>query len=243
MKHFLLIFSFITAGFYGFAQNNKDTLSSSTEKKDWGKEQLSGRSADHFMLQLGYNGWAGETGLIKTKGLSRTFNIYFMFDFPFKSNPHFSAAAGVGLGTDNMYFKQTKIDLTKSPLTFDNDTINSYKKYKLSTGFLEVPVELRYAANPTNFNKSFKVALGMKVGTMIDAHTKAKVSSDGNRNGGYTLKVRDRRNFNSTRLAATLRVGYGVFSVFGTYQINNFVKEGYGPNVRPYTIGLCISGL
>ena len=219
-----------------------DSLPTPTEK-DWGKEQLSGRSADHFMLQLGYNGWSGETNSIRTGGLSRTFNIYFMFDFPFKSNPHFSAAAGAGLGTDNMYFKQTNIDLRKYPLSFNSDTTVSYKKYKLSTGFLEIPVELRYAANPMNFNKSFKVAIGMKVGTMIDAHTKAKITSDGSGNGGYTLKIRDRRNFNSTRLAATLRVGYGVFSVFGTYQINNFVKEGYGPNIRPYTIGLCISGL
>lgn len=243
MKHFLLIISFTIAGFSVFAQNNKDSLSATSVKKDWSKEQLSGRSADHFMLQLGYNGWSGETDSIRTKGLSRTFNIYFMFDFPFKSNPRFSAAAGVGLGTDNMFFKQTTIDLRKSPLTFDRDTSISYKKYKLATGFLEIPVELRYTANPTNFNKSFKVALGMKVGTMIDAHTKAKITSDKSGNGGYTLKIRDRRNFNSTRLAATLRVGYGVFSVFGTYQINAFVKEGYGPNIRPYTIGLSISGL
>jgi len=243
MKRFLLIISFTIAGYSVFAQNNTDSLPSSPVKKDWSKEQLSGRSADHFMLQLGYNGWSGETDSIRTKGLSRTFNIYFMFDFPFKSNPHFSAAAGVGLGTDNMFFKETTIELREYPLTFDHDTTVSYKKYKLATGFLEVPVELRYAANPMNFNKSFKVALGMKVGTMVDAHTKAKVTADRNRNGGYTVKVRDRRNFNSTRLAATLRVGYGVFSVFGTYQINPFVKEGYGPNIRPYSIGLCISGL
>ena len=111
MKRFLLIISFTIACYSVFAQNDKDSLPSSAVKKDWSKEQLSGRSADHFMLQLGYNGWSGETDSIRTKGLSRTFNIYFMFDFPFKSNPHFSAAAGVGLGTDNMFFKETTIEL------------------------------------------------------------------------------------------------------------------------------------
>lgn len=241
MNRFFLLFSlFVISGNYLLAQNETDSV---TQKRDWKKAQLSGRAADHFMLQLGYNGWSGETDGINTGGLSRTFNMYFMFDFPFKSTPNFSAALGVGVGTDNMFFKQTRIDLTKSPLAFTADTDNSYKKYKLATTYLEVPLELRYAANPENFNKSFKAALGLKVGTMVDAHTKAKISRDTQGNGGYTIRVKDRRNFNATRLAATARVGYGVFSIFGTYQINTFVRDGAGPNIRPYTIGLCISGL
>lgn len=241
MNRFLVFLAlFTTCGNYLFAQTETDSI---PKKKDWSKTQLSGRAADHFMLQLGYNGWSGETAGINTGGLSRTFNMHFLFDFPFKSSPNFSAAIGVGVGTDNMFFKQTSIDLTKSPLTFAKDEVNTYKKYKLATTYLEVPLELRFAANPENFNKSFKAAIGLKVGTMVDAHTKAKISRDASGNGGYSLRVKDRRNFNATRLAATVRVGYGVFSVFGTYQINTFVRDGAGPNIRPYTIGLCISGL
>ena len=240
MKPFLLFISLIACNSL-LAQTNTDSIPA--VKKDWNRAQLSGRAADHIMLQLGYNGWSGETDSVRTKGLPRTFNIYFMYDFPFKSSPNFSVGVGVGLGMDNMYLKETTIDLTETPLSFAHDTTITYKKYKLATGYLEVPLELRYTANPTNFNKSFKVALGMKVGTMIDAHTKARVTRDRNGNGGYTYKVKDRRDFNSTRLAGPLRVGYGVFSFFGTYQINPFIREGYGPNIKPYTIGLCISGL
>ncbi|MFT3702871.1 MAG: outer membrane beta-barrel protein [Agriterribacter sp.] len=241
MKSFLLIALFIVCNGYLFAQTTSDTLT--PVKKDWGKTQLSGRAADHIMIQFGYNGWSGETDSVRSRGFSRTFNMYFMYDFPFKSSPHFSAGVGVGIGTDNMFLKETTTDLRKSPLSLAHDTSINYKKYKLATGYLEIPLELRYTANPANFNKSFKVALGVKVGTMIDAHTKAKITSDNAGNGGYTLKIRDRRNFNSTRLAGTLRVGYGVFSIFGTYQFNPFVKDGYGPDIKPFSIGLCISGL
>ena len=136
------------------------------------------------MIQLGYNGWAGAPDSFRTGGLNRTFNMYFMFDFPFKSDPRFSAAIGAGLGTDNMFFKQTTIDLRKYPLSFTRDTISSYKKYKIATSYLEVPVELRFASNPTSYNKSLKVALGIKVGTMVDAHTKAKISRDREGYGG-----------------------------------------------------------
>ena len=240
MKRFLLVISLLVWGNFLLAQTETDTLS---QQKSRNSSQLSGRAADHFMLQIGYNGWAGSPDTLRTGGLSRTFNVYFMFDFPFKSDPRFSAAIGAGLGTDNMFFKKTTVDLRKYPLSFAHDTISSYKKYKIATGYLEVPVELRFASNPTNYNKSFKVALGIKVGTMIDAHTKAKITRDREGYGGYTQKVKDKRNFNTTRLAGTLRVGYGVLSVFGTYQFNEFIREGAGPNVKPYSIGLTISGL
>ncbi len=240
MKRFLLFILVSAWSNLLLAQTETDTLSSRESRKS---SQLSGRAADHFMIQLGYHGWAGAPDSFRTGGLSRTFNMYFMFDFPFKSDPRFSAAIGAGLGTDNMFFKQTTIDLRKYPLGFAHDTVSSYKKYKIATGYLEVPVELRFASNPTSYNKSLKVALGIKVGTMVDAHTKAKISRDREGYGGYTQKVKDRRNFNATRLAGTLRVGYGVFSIFGTYQFNEFIREGAGPNVKPYSIGLAISGL
>ena len=37
---------------------------------------------------------------IGTKGFSRTFNMYLMLDFPFRTNPHFSVALGPGFATD-----------------------------------------------------------------------------------------------------------------------------------------------
>ena len=39
---------------------------------------------------------------------------------------------------------------------------------------LEVPLELRYAFNPENTNKSWKIALGFKAGFLMSAYTKGK---------------------------------------------------------------------
>jgi hypothetical protein len=91
------------------------------------------------------------------------------------------------------------------------------------------------------------MAVGVKVGTLLDAHTKGKnlVNQTGNSINGskYILKEKDKKFFNNTRLAPTLRVGYGPFTIYGAYQITNFFKEGLGPNVRPYSIGICLGGL
>ena len=90
----------------------------------------------------------------------------------------------------------------------------------------------------------FRSAVGMKVGTLITAVDKTRFQRDAAGNGPYNLKIKDRANFNNLRLAATARIGYGNFGAFVQYQLNDFIKEGRGPNeIRPLVVGIVISGL
>jgi hypothetical protein len=241
MKKILLLTLFALAGIVLFAQDQPKPDS----KK---KPNLTGRANDHFLLQLGVTHWAGIPDSIHTKGLSRSFNMYFMFDFPFKSNPRISVGIGAGVGTDNIYFDKTYVgikDVTPTLQFHDQSDTNHFKKNKLATAILEAPVELRFSSNPATPNKSFKVALGIKAGILLNAHIKQKVyqTTSGSLLIDYTDKQTSKRFFNSNRFVATVRIGYGVFGLFGSYQLNPLFKEGLGPAVRPFTIGLTLSGL
>lgn len=217
-------------------------------KKDWSKVKLTGRANDHFMFQFGYDGWANKPDSIATTGIGRHLNIYFMLDFPFKVDPRFSVGLGVGIGSSNIFLdkQEVKIAGTTPEVEFRNvaDT-NHFKKYKLANTWAEVPVELRWVANPENSNKSWKVAIGAKIGTMLNAHTKGKNLE--NKSGGsinnYTMKESSKRYFNTTRLSGTMRFGYGNFTLHGAYQITTLFKDNQGPQVRPFSIGLTLSGL
>jgi hypothetical protein len=57
------------------------------------------------------------------------------------------------------------------------------------------------------------------------------------------LKESSTKFFNKNRLSVTGRVGYGHFSLFGSYQLTTLFKDGFGPSVRPFSIGLTLSGL
>lgn len=222
---------------------------SAKPKKDWSKVSLANRPRDHFMFQLGYNNWTQTPDSIQTKGLPRTINVYFLMDFPFKTDPRLSVAIGAGAGFDNQFFKNTAIDISGkrfSSLTFRDvsDTLH-FKKYKLNTSYLEAPVEIRFSSAPETPNKSIKAAVGIKIGTMINASVKGKdwVSATGNLINGLKEKEKSRRYFNGTRICLTARAGYGVLSLFASYQLNSFVKDGFGPDIRPMTVGLVVSGL
>ncbi|MGI8950234.1 MAG: outer membrane beta-barrel protein [Chitinophagaceae bacterium] len=236
---------FLVAGFV------KAQDSTSTPKKtNTNKIDLSNRANDHFMLQYGIDGWNGTPDSTTPSGFSRHFNVYLLIDKPFKASPHLSVAFGLGLGSSNIFFKNTYIDLKSLSPTLpftDVSAANHFKKYKLTTVFLELPVELRFASNPVTPDKGFKVALGAKIGTLLNAHTKGKnlENSSGATVYGaqYIAKETDKRFINSTRLAVTARIGYGNLSLDGSYQVTSFLKDGTGPVIHPYSVGLTLSGL
>jgi hypothetical protein len=211
---------------------------------------LGGRAADHFMIQLGTNFLTGAPDSIKTyvKGFNRSANVYFMYDKQFKTNPKLSIGIGLGIGTTNIYFNkmEARIGANTAKLPFiRTDTGNNYKKYKIATAFLEIPLELRFMSKPNDPNKSIKGALGVKVGTMINAHTRAKnlQNAAGARFNSYTQKETAKAFFNTTRISLTGRIGYGIYSLFGSYAITNMFKDGVAPEIKTVQIGFCISGL
>jgi hypothetical protein len=236
MKHLLIAGLFTMISAVSFAQKTK-TLS------DYKK-----RPNDHFMLQFGVDNWANQPDSIKTTGVGRSFNGYVMMNFPFKTSPKFSIAIGAGIGSSNIYLneQQANITATSTNLVFRRtDTSNNFKKYKVASLYLEAPVELRWVANPTNVDKSFKASIGVKAGVLLSGYTKGKElqnSSDISINN-YVQKEKSKRYFNSQRIAATARIGWGHFSVFGQYQITGVFKDNVAPDVRPYSIGIALSGL
>ena len=211
---------------------------------------INNRPNDHLLIQLSSDHWTGMTDSIKShqKGLSRGFNAYFMLDKPFKSSPKYSIGFGLGISTSNIFFKRETVDLkaVSSTLPFiPVDSTSHFKRYKLATGFLEIPLEFRYSSKPLEPNKSFKVALGARIGTLVNVHTKGKILQDKNNNtlNIYTEKENSKHFINGTRFIATARVGYGILSLFGAYQLNTILKTGAGPTLHLYQVGLTISGL
>jgi hypothetical protein len=197
------------------------------------------RSRDFLVVSLTYDGWANKPDSVST-GFNRGFNIAFMYDFPINKT-NLSLAAGLGIGTSGVFLKNHVLNMddgTTDVAKFSSD--NSFKKYKVATTYLELPLELRYRSVPDNANKGFKLALGVKIGNLMNAHTKERSDLGGARN---TEKIANKRFFNSWRYAATARIGLGNFALFGSYNLNPLFKDNGNIDIRPYSIGIAISGL
>jgi len=227
----LALLGFIAFPFIGHAQ---ETTTSPYSKP----------SRDYFMAQVGYDVLLNLPDSVNMGGLSRSANVYLCYDFPLK-NRNMSFAIGAGIGSSNYFFKNQKVVIsdTSTQILFQEsfDTATNRRKFKYSTTYLEAPIELRYFSNKNNRNKGFKAAIGMKAGALINTHTKDKYLYN---NKPIISKVDTRRYIESLRMSGTVRIGWGNFSIYGQYALNNFFRAGNGPaGVVPASIGICLSGL
>lgn len=205
---------------------------------------------DHLVFQVSSDNWLSAPDSISShiKNSSRGANIYLMFEKPFENNNKLSFAFGAGIGTSNIFFNNMNVNITgtTSTLKFTAlDTTNRFNKYKVTTCFLEAPVEFRFCSNPNKISKSFKFAIGAKIGTLLSAHTKGKTLENSNNKTiqQYSEKTSSKSYFNSTKLAATARVGYGNFSVFCNYSLTPTFKDNVATDMKLIQVGLTLCGL
>ena len=200
-------------------------------------------SRDFVMLQFTYVNWMNKPDSIKTKSFAYGFNGYLCYDFPIKKSK-LSFAAGIGISTSTVYLNSQVLKLSDtgtlgSTARFKPDTAG-YKRYKFSTTYVQAPFELRYFSNSLNRNKGFKAAIGLQVGTLLGAHTKGLRAVEGT---NIKDKVNTKRYTSQWNFAATARVGYGNFSLFGSYNLTNVFKDNAGPPITPMSVGICLTGL
>jgi|HubBroStandDraft_1064217.scaffolds.fasta_scaffold81810_2 hypothetical protein len=219
-------------------------------KKDWSKVRPDPRKAqDHFMVELGYDNWVGSTDSMNIKGFNHSENVYFMYAWPFKSDGRLSLAAGVGLGSSNIYFAHSEVMVAaygNQTLAFpDEEGSYHYKRYKLVNTYLEFPVELRFALDPEHMDHSWKFAVGTKIGLMLSAYTKGVdlVTGNGQLQGSYTVKYSSKQFFSTAEFTPTIRISKGVIGFFAQIHANPLLKASAGPTIFPVSAGIVLSGL
>ena len=221
---------------------NSWAATAQTEDETEKKNVIRKPSRDFIMLQLTYDNWMDTPDSINITGFGRGANIYLCYDFPI-SKSNFSFAAGIGIGTSSILLKDQELVLTDTGSAAMARFIpesKDYKRYKISSTFVEAPFELRYFGNKNNRNVGFKAAIGLRVGTLLAVHTRGRYNVDGAK---VVEKESSKRFFENWRYAGTLRLGWGNFTLMGAYNLGGVFKEGKGPDVTPYSLGICITGL
>lgn len=208
------------------------------------------------MFELGYPNWANSPDSASIKGANHSINFYFMMDFPFKTDPRMSVGVGIGLGSDQIYFNKTYplvANYNSTTLSFATSaggtgtagSADHYKRFKLVTNYIDIPVELRFALDPEHMDKSWKFALGTKLGFLITAYTKSVDPEDvtGRVLANVVEKESSKEFFSSIKFAPTARINKGVFGIYGQFQVNSLLKSTAGNAVFPFSIGFVLSGL
>ena len=111
------------------------------------------------------------------------------------------------------------------------DDGTAYKKNKLKTTFLEVPV--LFTLTPGR-RKGVYLSGGWYGGILINSKQKLKTES------GEKTKIKDDFNLNKFRYGIVGRLGVGPIAFYAQYSLNNLFKDNQGPELRPFNIGVTL---
>jgi hypothetical protein len=183
-----------------------------------------------FVLELGLNNASSApTTFNKAFWGSRTLNFYWQYEMRILKS-RISFVPGIGLSLERWKFKDGRV------VTYSGDSLRlitpteagmpKLKQSKLITNYFEIPVEFVYRTRPDDPARSFKIALGGRVGFLYDAFAKVKYRED-----GQNKKYKDNQNFDLSRIRYGLsgRIGVGNVSLFTYYNLNSLFESGKGP--------------
>lgn len=202
---------------------------------------------------------------------SRAINLYYQYDLRIGSSKFtFHPGIGLGmdrfkflsfqqfLPTDTVEWGAPTLAydnagntafIEASHYIYDGDTLDqadwsdTYETSKsmLALNYVDIPLEFRFNTNPEDLARSFKVAVGGKVGYLIGSHTKLKYKENGDQK---KLKNDQDFNLNPFRYSAYLKIYIGNFGFFGNYNINPMFKDQKGPaqtKTSYYTVGISLT--
>jgi len=221
-----------------------------------GRDSTRSVRQDLLIMNFNWNGWMNQPDGMDVSPFSRGFEIKAMADFPI-GRSNFSFAAGLGLSLENIFtnaFLRKELGVDSLYFTSIEDVINpevnpanprDWNRYKLATTIIELPLEIRFRANPRRRN-TFKFTAGFKVGFVIDSHEKYvgpdyRFDADGaqsNLSESLTQINYDLPGINRLRYAAYGRVGYGRVAMTFQYGIQPFFQSGWHvQEATPISIG------
>jgi hypothetical protein len=238
VQKFASLLILLVTGFTTFAQ----TTPATPAKK--GRPDIPGT----FVVEIGLNrGLDAPSSFDIGLWGSRTVNIYYQYEIRL-FNSRMSFVPGIGLSLERYRFKSaTLVTVTDDSvnLTFADPATISLKKTQLITNFVDLPLELRYSSKPEDPTRSFKMAVGGRIGYLYDSFNKLKYKQD-----GELIQVKNKRDFNlnNLRYGVSARIGFGNFAVVGYYNLTNLFEDGKGipskgvvQDFPTYTIGISLS--
>lgn len=160
----------------------------------------------------------------------------------FQKNMHIyrnnlNLATGIGLTWYHYNFKGSYTLNTNVPFQSSLfDSTKNFSRNRFNMCYVNVPLMLEYNSNNNDAGRSFHVAGGMQVGYNV---FKNKLKQRYEENGQTEKRViKDDFNVNPFRIDAMARVGYGSFSIFGTYSLTSLFEKEKGPVFYPFTAGI-----
>jgi hypothetical protein len=201
-------------------------------------------------LDFGVNGYLSADNQIQLPNGFEPFQLNYAKSYVFgwnmfQKNIHIyrnNLNLGTGLGLTWYHYNFKGNYTLASNVPFQSsafDSTRNFSRNRLNMCYVNVPLFLEYNSNNNDADHSFHVAAGMQFGYNIFKNKlKQRFEMD-----GQTQKrvLKDSYNVNPFRFDAIARIGYGEFTLFGSYSLTTLFEREKGPVFYPWSAGLSLN--
>lgn len=191
---------------------------------------------DQFYLGVTYNVILNKPDGVTQDNFSYGLQGGFIKDIPLNTRRNLGIGIGLGYAYNN-YYTNLFVNETESGLEYtvlDSDV--SYKRNKLDTHVIEMPIEFRWRTSTPSDYKFWRVYAGLKLGYVVGSRSKFVSNEE-----KISFNNSDISNF---RYGIMLNFGFSTFNVHAYYALSNLFNDGVttveGDSIefRPLRIGI-----
>ena len=195
---------------------------------------------------IGVNGWLSNGNIAMPIGqeymrLNYGKSLNFQLN-PFEKDIHIykdyiNLVTGIGFEWNQYEFSNKTRLNPDSSYTYgviDSTNTFSYKKNRLKSTFVNVPVLLEFNTNKDP-KKAFHIAFGVIGGYKLGSRTRQIGTQNGQE---IRIIKKDDYNLNPFRVNAHASIGYHNFTLYADYALTPLFENGKGPELSPFTIGV-----
>lgn len=227
---------FIILQYSGFSQeiiNTENTSSNEMTAPDTTK-----MPNDQVIVNLLSNMLLNLPEGMKSMPVSVGAEAYFMSPLIGKKSS-LSLALGLGIGVNN--FHNNCIPFDSLEVTYFEQIPGEYEyiKNKITTAYIDIPIEIRFRTKPNLKNRNFKVAVGGKAGYLISSYLKYKGEDFRSAGSNKIVKFKEYNldNILTYRYGTFLRLGYGKMNLIINYTLSSLFEKDKGPDLIPVSFG------
>ncbi len=196
---------------------------------------------EQIILDINWLSWMNYPSELNLKPTSGEFILSYLHPFLGKKK-FFSMAMGLGLSTQNIKYDAYINHSVYNEPTFMlfNDSI-SFKTNKLTTVFVDVPLEFRLRTKNNIHQKNFKFTFGGRIGYLLKSYH--KYSGDEYRfNTGTSTKFKEYNipYLNKLHYGVFAKAYYGKLGLDINYSLSNLFEKKFTPEIVPFSIGLSL---
>ena len=199
------------------------------------KEEPRNKHQDHMLIDFGYETFTSRPNFTNFQWYNNGLNIQIFHDQLFGQSG-FSGAIGVGFSTQSYYSDSQIRRDTNAPNLYSNwlRASEPYNRNKVSTSWVEVPLEFRYRSKVDDWGYRWKFSVGAKVGFLIDTHDKL-VNKDQVKFKTYYFP-----DMNNVRFGLVGRAGYGKVNFTTFFSLTEFFVPGRGPEMKQVSVAISL---